>query len=177
MMFLSKISFFCFRYFYITFLRDPVHRYLSEFRHVRRGATWKTARLLCQGRPATRVSLRVLAVKLGLSKLTKLCTSVCVCLTFRVRVFLVFVSVGSGVGIVVSCICFIIHCLFLPFSFSISFLLSIFLHPWHALHHADSLSLFYSLFYRSHLFLFPPSLSCNHSSNNHKYYFFKMNCL
>nr|XP_027226491.1 heparan-sulfate 6-O-sulfotransferase 2-like [Penaeus vannamei] len=42
------------RYFYITFLRDPVHRYLSEFRHVRRGATWKTARLLCQGRPATR---------------------------------------------------------------------------------------------------------------------------
>ncbi|XP_064121463.1 heparan-sulfate 6-O-sulfotransferase 2-like [Macrobrachium nipponense] len=42
------------RYFYITFLRDPVHRYLSEFKHVRRGATWKTARLLCEGRPPTR---------------------------------------------------------------------------------------------------------------------------
>ncbi|CAL4205159.1 unnamed protein product, partial [Meganyctiphanes norvegica] len=41
------------RYFYITFLRNPIHRYLSEFRHVRRGATWKTARLWCMGRPAS----------------------------------------------------------------------------------------------------------------------------
>jgi len=35
------------RYFYITFLRDPVDRYLSEWRHVQRGATWKTAELRC----------------------------------------------------------------------------------------------------------------------------------
>ncbi|XP_076034328.1 heparan sulfate 6-O-sulfotransferase [Oratosquilla oratoria] len=42
------------RYFYITFLRNPVLRYLSEFRHVRRGATWKTAKLVCNGRPATK---------------------------------------------------------------------------------------------------------------------------
>ncbi|KAG7168528.1 heparan-sulfate 6-O-sulfotransferase 2-like [Homarus americanus] len=42
------------RYFYITFLRNPVHRYLSEFRHVRRGATWKNTKLLCQGRHATK---------------------------------------------------------------------------------------------------------------------------
>jgi len=35
------------RYFYITFLRDPVDRYLSEWRHVQRGATWKNAELRC----------------------------------------------------------------------------------------------------------------------------------
>lgn len=35
------------RYFYITFLRDPVDRYLSEWRHVQRGATWRTAELRC----------------------------------------------------------------------------------------------------------------------------------
>lgn len=29
------------RYFYITLLREPISRYLSEFRHVQRGATWK----------------------------------------------------------------------------------------------------------------------------------------
>lgn len=45
------------RYFYITFLRNPLHRFLSEFRHVRRGATWKNARLLCQGRHATKEEL------------------------------------------------------------------------------------------------------------------------
>jgi len=38
------------RYFYITFLRNPVNRYLSEFRHVQRGATWKTATNMCGGR-------------------------------------------------------------------------------------------------------------------------------
>lgn len=38
------------RYFYISFLRDPVARYLSEFRHVQRGATWKTASHMCGGR-------------------------------------------------------------------------------------------------------------------------------
>jgi len=37
------------RYVYITFLRDPVNRYLSEFKHVQRGATWSTARLKCNG--------------------------------------------------------------------------------------------------------------------------------
>lgn len=41
------------RYFYVTFLRDPVRRYLSEFRHVQRGATWKTALLRCNGRSPT----------------------------------------------------------------------------------------------------------------------------
>lgn len=42
------------RYFYITLLREPVSRYLSEFRHVQRGATWKGARHFCNGRNATR---------------------------------------------------------------------------------------------------------------------------
>ncbi|GFY42036.1 heparan-sulfate 6-O-sulfotransferase 1-B [Trichonephila inaurata madagascariensis] len=41
------------RYFYITLLREPVARFLSEFRHVQRGATWKTSRHLCDGRPPT----------------------------------------------------------------------------------------------------------------------------
>lgn len=41
------------RYYYITILRDPVKRYLSEWKHVQRGATWKTARLFCNGRSAT----------------------------------------------------------------------------------------------------------------------------
>jgi len=37
------------RYFYITFLRSPVSRYLSEWRHVARGATWSSAELRCGG--------------------------------------------------------------------------------------------------------------------------------
>ncbi|XP_063374236.1 heparan-sulfate 6-O-sulfotransferase 2 [Cydia amplana] len=41
------------RYFYITLLREPVSRYLSEYRHVKRGATWKGSRHWCQGRTAT----------------------------------------------------------------------------------------------------------------------------
>ncbi|KAJ8933716.1 hypothetical protein NQ314_013846 [Rhamnusium bicolor] len=41
------------RYFYITLLREPVSRYLSEFRHVQRGATWKGSRHFCKGRIAT----------------------------------------------------------------------------------------------------------------------------
>ncbi|KAJ6635297.1 Heparan-sulfate 6-O-sulfotransferase 3-B, partial [Pseudolycoriella hygida] len=41
------------RYFYITLLRQPIVRYLSEFRHVQRGATWKSARHWCLGRQAT----------------------------------------------------------------------------------------------------------------------------
>ncbi|RWS21480.1 heparan-sulfate 6-O-sulfotransferase 2-like protein [Leptotrombidium deliense] len=45
------------RYFYITLLRDPVSRFLSEFRHVQRGATWKSSRHWCGGRIATLVEL------------------------------------------------------------------------------------------------------------------------
>ncbi|XP_046743444.1 heparan-sulfate 6-O-sulfotransferase 1 isoform X2 [Diprion similis] len=40
------------RYFYITIIRDPVARYLSEFRHVQRGATWRGARHWCGGTQA-----------------------------------------------------------------------------------------------------------------------------
>jgi len=38
------------RYFYITILRDPVARYLSEWRHVQRGATWAKATHMCGGK-------------------------------------------------------------------------------------------------------------------------------
>lgn len=41
------------RYFYVTLLREPVQRFLSEFLHVQRGATWKQARHLCGGREPT----------------------------------------------------------------------------------------------------------------------------
>ncbi|XP_076171801.1 heparan sulfate 6-O-sulfotransferase isoform X2 [Ptiloglossa arizonensis] len=40
------------RYFYITIIREPVARYLSEFRHVQRGATWRGARHWCGGTQA-----------------------------------------------------------------------------------------------------------------------------
>lgn len=36
--------------FYVTWLRDPVERFLSEFGHVKRGATWSTVRLVCNGK-------------------------------------------------------------------------------------------------------------------------------
>ncbi|XP_053212359.1 heparan-sulfate 6-O-sulfotransferase 2-like [Panonychus citri] len=39
-------------YFFITLLREPVSRFLSEFRHTQRGATWKNSLHLCGGRPA-----------------------------------------------------------------------------------------------------------------------------
>ncbi|XP_049609106.1 heparan-sulfate 6-O-sulfotransferase 3-B [Syngnathus scovelli] len=42
---------------YITMLRDPVSRYLSEWKHVQRGATWKTALHLCEGRPPSQDEL------------------------------------------------------------------------------------------------------------------------
>eukprot|EP00106_Octopus_bimaculoides_P000015 XP_014767457.1 PREDICTED: heparan-sulfate 6-O-sulfotransferase 2-like [Octopus bimaculoides] len=42
-----------FKYNYITFLRHPVHRYLSEWRHVYRGATWKATNYRCNGNDAT----------------------------------------------------------------------------------------------------------------------------
>ena len=39
------------RYLYITFLRNPVRRFISEYKHVQRGATWRSSRHLCSGRP------------------------------------------------------------------------------------------------------------------------------
>ncbi|CAD5215861.1 unnamed protein product [Bursaphelenchus xylophilus] len=39
------------RYFYTTFLRDPVSRFISEYRHVERGATWNKSRHICNNRP------------------------------------------------------------------------------------------------------------------------------
>nr|XP_061826271.1 heparan-sulfate 6-O-sulfotransferase 3-B-like [Nerophis lumbriciformis] len=44
-------------FYYITMLRDPVSRYLSEWKHVQRGATWKSALHMCDGRPPTRAEL------------------------------------------------------------------------------------------------------------------------
>ncbi|KAL8577206.1 hypothetical protein ACOMHN_061333 [Nucella lapillus] len=41
------------KYHYITILRDPVSRFISEWKHVQRGATWKTSALKCNGREAT----------------------------------------------------------------------------------------------------------------------------
>ncbi|KAM4771993.1 heparan-sulfate 6-O-sulfotransferase 1 [Rhinophrynus dorsalis] len=41
------------KFYYITLLRDPVSRYLSEWRHVQRGATWKTSLHMCDGRTPT----------------------------------------------------------------------------------------------------------------------------
>ncbi|CAC5398241.1 Heparan-sulfate 6-O-sulfotransferase 2,Heparan-sulfate 6-O-sulfotransferase 3-B,Heparan-sulfate 6-O-sulfotransferase 1-A,Heparan-sulfate 6-O-sulfotransferase 1,Heparan-sulfate 6-O-sulfotransferase 1-B,Heparan-sulfate 6-O-sulfotransferase 3 [Mytilus coruscus] len=41
------------RFHYITILRDPVRRYISEWKHVQRGATWKAAKLYCNGRQAS----------------------------------------------------------------------------------------------------------------------------
>uniref|UniRef100_A0A1A8FWI1 Heparan-sulfate 6-O-sulfotransferase n=2 Tax=Nothobranchius korthausae TaxID=1143690 RepID=A0A1A8FWI1_9TELE len=40
-------------YYYITILRDPVSRFLSEWRHVQRGATWKASLHVCDGRSPT----------------------------------------------------------------------------------------------------------------------------
>ncbi|XP_043928708.1 heparan-sulfate 6-O-sulfotransferase 3 [Protopterus annectens] len=40
-------------FYYITMLRDPVSRYLSEWKHVQRGATWKASLHLCDGRSPT----------------------------------------------------------------------------------------------------------------------------
>lgn len=41
------------RYFYITLLRDPVARFISEWKHVQRGATWRSSRHWCSGRVPT----------------------------------------------------------------------------------------------------------------------------
>jgi len=34
-------------------LRDPIARFISEYRHVERGATWLASRHICNGRPPT----------------------------------------------------------------------------------------------------------------------------
>uniref|UniRef100_A0A8C4SS46 Heparan-sulfate 6-O-sulfotransferase n=2 Tax=Erpetoichthys calabaricus TaxID=27687 RepID=A0A8C4SS46_ERPCA len=44
-------------FYYITMLRDPVSRYLSEWKHVQRGATWKTSLHMCDGRTPTQDEL------------------------------------------------------------------------------------------------------------------------
>ena len=36
--------------FYITILRDPVDRFLSEFKHVERGATWMSSKFICNNK-------------------------------------------------------------------------------------------------------------------------------
>ncbi|CCD70385.1 Heparan-sulfate 6-O-sulfotransferase [Caenorhabditis elegans] len=40
-------------YFYTTFLRNPTDRFISEFRHVQRGATWISSKHVCNGKPAS----------------------------------------------------------------------------------------------------------------------------
>uniref|UniRef100_A0A3B4TAG5 Heparan-sulfate 6-O-sulfotransferase n=1 Tax=Seriola dumerili TaxID=41447 RepID=A0A3B4TAG5_SERDU len=61
MMMCSQLSncvcFGCRNFYYITMLRDPVSRYLSEWKHVQRGATWKTALHMCDGRSPTQDEL------------------------------------------------------------------------------------------------------------------------
>ncbi|XP_072034263.1 heparan-sulfate 6-O-sulfotransferase 2-like [Amphiura filiformis] len=41
------------RYFYVTMVRNPINRYISEWKHVQRGATWNTSRHMCDGRSPT----------------------------------------------------------------------------------------------------------------------------
>lgn len=38
------------RFFYVTILRDPISRFLSEYNHIQRGATWKNSFHQCNGR-------------------------------------------------------------------------------------------------------------------------------
>ena len=38
------------KFFYTTILRDPVNRFLSEFKHVQRGATWSASKFICNNR-------------------------------------------------------------------------------------------------------------------------------
>lgn len=42
------MSIFSFRFFYATLLREPLSRFLSEYLHTLRGATWLSERLSCQ---------------------------------------------------------------------------------------------------------------------------------
>lgn len=41
------------RLYFTTFLREPVDRFISEYSHVQRGATWKRSRHFCNGRSPT----------------------------------------------------------------------------------------------------------------------------
>lgn len=58
---MSETDYHCFahcrNFYYITMLRDPVSRYLSEWKHVQRGATWKTSLHMCDGRAPTQAEL------------------------------------------------------------------------------------------------------------------------
>uniref|UniRef100_A0A8C4WZU3 Heparan-sulfate 6-O-sulfotransferase n=1 Tax=Eptatretus burgeri TaxID=7764 RepID=A0A8C4WZU3_EPTBU len=45
------------RYHYVTILREPVSRYISEWRHVQRGATWRAALHRCARRAPTPAEL------------------------------------------------------------------------------------------------------------------------
>ena len=38
------------RFFYVTFLHNPVSRFLSELKNVQRGGTWQDTRHICGGR-------------------------------------------------------------------------------------------------------------------------------
>ncbi|XP_064829422.1 heparan-sulfate 6-O-sulfotransferase 2 [Oncorhynchus masou masou] len=51
------LLFFSRNYYYITILRDPVWRNLSEWRHVQRDATWKASLHVCDGRAPTLAEL------------------------------------------------------------------------------------------------------------------------
>lgn len=44
---------YCRRYLYITILREPTARYISEWMHVQRGATWMASQLRCKGHAAS----------------------------------------------------------------------------------------------------------------------------
>lgn len=41
------------RYFFITLLRDPVKRFLSEYWHTKQGLNWRSSRHWCNGKEAT----------------------------------------------------------------------------------------------------------------------------
>ena len=45
------------KFYYITIIRDPVTRLVSEYRHHQRGAIWKNTRHFCNGRFATNEEL------------------------------------------------------------------------------------------------------------------------
>ena len=48
--YLSEVHYRKVKFFYITILRDPVHRFLSEFKHVQRGATWMSSKFICNNK-------------------------------------------------------------------------------------------------------------------------------
>ncbi|XP_015908071.1 heparan-sulfate 6-O-sulfotransferase 2 [Parasteatoda tepidariorum] len=58
------------RYFFITVLRDPVKRFLSEFWHARQGQSWSSSRHWCSGVEATENELPVCFDDKDLSQLT-----------------------------------------------------------------------------------------------------------